>query len=67
MFSAMSAAVTSDRNISPDAAAAPTPDFVVADVETACSIVGRICQIVIVGFRDGRETFAYGTMIDPAV
>ena len=41
------------------------PDFVVVDVETACSRVSSICQIGIVGFRDGREVFAYETLIDP--
>ncbi|WP_246848443.1 3'-5' exonuclease [Sphingomonas beigongshangi] len=44
---------------------ADTPDFVVVDVETACSQVSSICQIGIVGFRDGREIFAYETLIDP--
>jgi DNA polymerase-3 subunit epsilon len=42
-----------------------TPDFVVVDVETACSRVSSICQIGIVGFRDGREVFAYETLVDP--
>ncbi|WP_137899927.1 exonuclease domain-containing protein [Sphingomonas sp. 2SG] len=42
-----------------------TPDFVVVDVETACSRVSSICQIGIVGFRDGREVFAYETLLDP--
>ena len=32
------------------------PDFVVVDVETACSSVSSICQIGIVGFRDGVES-----------
>ncbi|MFT3968093.1 MAG: 3'-5' exonuclease [Sphingobium sp.] len=41
------------------------PDFVVVDVETACSRVSSICQIGIVGFRDGREIFAYETLVDP--
>ena len=41
------------------------PDFVVVDVETACSRVSSICQIGIVGFRDGVETFAYETLVDP--
>jgi len=43
----------------------PEPDFVVVDVETACSRVSSICQIGIVGFRDGREVFAYETLVDP--
>jgi DNA polymerase-3 subunit epsilon len=42
-----------------------TPDFVVIDVETACSRVSSICQIGIVGFRDGREVFAWETLLDP--
>ncbi|WP_419826165.1 exonuclease domain-containing protein [Sphingomonas sp.] len=41
------------------------PDFVVVDVETACSSVGSICQIGIVGFRDGVEMFEYETLVDP--
>ncbi|MCI1143557.1 hypothetical protein MOP88_16720 [Sphingomonas sp. WKB10] len=40
------------------------PDFVVVDVETSCSQVGSICQIGIVGFNEGRETFAYETLLD---
>jgi DNA polymerase-3 subunit epsilon len=44
----------------------PAPvDFVVIDVETACSRVSSICQIGIVGFRDGAEVFAYETLVDP--
>ncbi|WP_294302981.1 3'-5' exonuclease [uncultured Sphingomonas sp.] len=46
-------------------ATVPTVDFVVIDVETACSRVSSICQIGIVGFRDGQEVFAYETLIDP--
>ncbi|GAA0669053.1 DNA polymerase-3 subunit epsilon [Sphingomonas insulae] len=41
------------------------PDFVVIDVETACSRVSSICQIGIVGFRDGRIAFEYESLIDP--
>jgi DNA polymerase-3 subunit epsilon len=41
------------------------PDFVVVDVETACSRVSSICQIGIVGFRDGSEMFSYETLVDP--
>lgn len=40
-------------------------DFVVVDVETACSRVSSICQIGIVGFRNGAEVFAYETLLDP--
>lgn len=43
----------------------PKPDFVVIDVETACARVSSICQIGIVGFRDGAEIFAWGTLVDP--
>jgi len=42
-----------------------TPDFVVVDVETACSRVSSICQIGIVGFRNGVEVFEYETLVDP--
>ncbi|WP_404714049.1 exonuclease domain-containing protein [Sphingomonas sp. MMS24-J13] len=45
--------------------ASPDPDFVVVDVETACSRVSSICQIGIVGFRGGAEVFAYETLVDP--
>ena len=45
--------------------ASTVPDFVVVDVETACSRVSSICQIGIVGFRNGFETFAYETLVDP--
>ena len=41
------------------------PDFVVIDVETACSRVSSICQIGIVGFRDGAVSFEYETLVDP--
>lgn len=40
-------------------------DFMVIDVETACSRVSSICQIGIVGFRAGVEVFAYDTLVDP--
>lgn len=46
-------------------AAAGVPDFVSVDVETACGRVSSICQIGIVGFRDGRIVFEYETLIDP--
>ncbi|MEG3175071.1 exonuclease domain-containing protein [Sphingomonas sp. RB3P16] len=49
----------------PFSPASPPPDFVVIDVETACSRVSSICQIGIVGFRDGREIFDYETLLDP--
>ncbi|MEG3126217.1 3'-5' exonuclease [Sphingomonas sp. GB1N7] len=40
-------------------------DFVVIDVETACSRVSSICQIGIVGFRSGAVAFEYETLLDP--
>jgi DNA polymerase-3 subunit epsilon len=43
----------------------PDPDFVVIDVETACERVSSICQVGIVGYRDGHEVFAYETLVDP--
>lgn len=43
----------------------PAPDFVVIDVETSCSRVSSICQVGVVGFRDGREAFAWETLLDP--
>ncbi|MGF7151139.1 DNA polymerase-3 subunit epsilon [Sphingomonas zeicaulis] len=35
------------------------------DVETACQRVSSICQIGIVGFKDGMEIFDYETFVDP--
>ena len=35
------------------------------DVETACSRVSSICQVGVVGFRDGCEIFAWETLLDP--
>jgi len=49
----------------PVGSAGERPDFVVVDVETACARVSSVCQIGIVGFRDGNEVFAYETLIDP--
>ena len=49
----------------PPVTSVPAPDFVVVDVETACSRVSSICQIGIVGFRDGAEVFEYETLVDP--
>ncbi|MFD1786176.1 exonuclease domain-containing protein [Sphingomonas floccifaciens] len=42
-----------------------TPDFVVVDVETSCSSVSSICQVGIVGFKDGVELFEYETLVNP--
>lgn len=56
------------RPVFPASSLAPSTkpvDFVVIDVETACSRVSSICQIGIVGFRDGSEVFAYETLVDP--
>lgn len=41
------------------------PDFVSIDVETACRSRGSICQIGIVGFREGREVFALDYLVNP--
>lgn len=41
------------------------PDFVVIDVETANRGRHSICQIGIVGYRDGEECFAEETLVDP--
>jgi DNA polymerase-3 subunit epsilon len=49
----------------PRAAPPPAPDFVVIDVETACSAVSSICQIGIVGFKAGSIAFEYETLLDP--
>lgn len=43
----------------------PELDFVVIDVETACHRVSSICQIGIVGFRNGREVLTYETLVNP--
>ena len=47
------------------ASATSVPDFVVVDVETACSRFSSICQIGIVGFKNGAEVFEYETLVDP--
>lgn len=49
----------------PPCSDAPDVDFVVIDVETSCSRVSSICQIGIVGFKDGREAFEFETLLDP--
>jgi DNA polymerase-3 subunit epsilon len=41
------------------------PDFVVIDVETANRGRHSICQIGVVGYRDGAELFAEETLVDP--
>lgn len=41
------------------------PDFVVIDVETSCSRASSICQVGIVGFRDGAECFEFESLVDP--
>ncbi|MBB5684973.1 3'-5' exonuclease [Sphingobium boeckii] len=65
MSNSVSSASSIVDNISvPENQPAPL-DFVVIDVETACSRVSSICQVGIVGFRDGVETFAYETLVDP--
>jgi DNA polymerase-3 subunit epsilon len=63
---AMSLVSRIPNEVPSSAPASPAPlDFVVVDVETACSRVSSICQIGIVGFRDGVEVFAYETLVDP--
>lgn len=64
MFSPMQA-VEFDQALSETSFNACDPDFVVVDVETACSRVSSICQIGIIGFRGGNEVFEYETLIDP--
>jgi DNA polymerase-3 subunit epsilon len=59
-----------DAHTRPEAAQAARdveerPDFVVIDVETSCSRVSSICQIGIVGFKDGAELFTFETLVDP--
>lgn len=41
------------------------PDFVVIDVETACSDYGSICQVGVVGFAGSREVLAWEQLVDP--
>jgi DNA polymerase-3 subunit epsilon len=53
------------RDACSDPDLSPAPDFVVIDVETACSRVSSICQVGIVGFRNGQESFAYESLVDP--
>jgi DNA polymerase-3 subunit epsilon len=52
-------------NAAPIPADTAVPDFVVVNVETACSRVSSICQVGIVGFKDGVEIFEYETLVDP--
>lgn len=42
-----------------------TVDFVVIDVETACSRPSSNCQVGIVGFQNGREAFEWEALLDP--
>jgi DNA polymerase-3 subunit epsilon len=63
MFSSMHDTFT--RQAPASGSIQPDPNFVVVDVETACSRVSSICQIGIVGFRDGHEIFEFETLIDP--
>jgi DNA polymerase-3 subunit epsilon len=59
------ATMVSSRARADEASHSAVPDFVVIDVEAACSRVSSICQIGIVGFRDGREIFEFETLVDP--
>lgn len=40
-------------------------DFVAVDVETSCSRNSSICQVGIVGFKNGLEVLTYETLVDP--
>lgn len=40
-------------------------DFVVIDVETACSRASSICQVGIVGFQGGASVFEFDALLDP--
>jgi DNA polymerase-3 subunit epsilon len=62
--SGVTASISLQQPLYPTANAA-APDFVVVDVETACSRVSSICQIGIVGFKNGVEVFEYETLVDP--
>jgi DNA polymerase-3 subunit epsilon len=55
------------RTVHPDQMAdeAAAPDFGVVDAEIACSRLSSICQIGIMGIRNGAEVFAYDTLVDP--
>ena len=53
-----------NRSAGPERAV-PSPDFVAIDVETASRSRGSICQIGIVGFRDGQEVFALDYLVRP--
>lgn len=62
----MSTSLSPNSTLNREVSAPNAPlDFVVVDVETACSRSSSICQIGIVGFRDGAEVFAYETLVDP--
>lgn len=59
--------ILSAQSILPDTIidATQAVDFVAVDVETACGRISSICQIGVVGFRDGSIAFEYETLIDP--
>jgi DNA polymerase-3 subunit epsilon len=65
MFLSMHAQTKPSSALSSPAKPDDAPDFVVIDVETACSRVSSICQVGIVGFRAGQEVFSYETLVDP--
>jgi DNA polymerase-3 subunit epsilon len=65
MFRSISTVDDLPATVAAPVAADSAPDFVSVDVETACGRVSSICQIGIVGFRDGKITFEYETLIDP--
>jgi len=74
MFLSPTGLTHAEDQAQPAASPAPTPapatasdtvDFVAVDVETACGRVSSICQVGIVGFKDGEIAFEYETLIDP--
>ena len=65
MFRAVDVATSLSIASEGDSAREGALDFVVVDVETACSRVSSICQIGIVDFKDGVEVFEYETLVDP--
>ena len=65
MFRPISTAYDLPVTVAAPVAADSALDFVSVDVETACGRVSSICQIGIVGFKDGKIAFEYETLIDP--
>lgn len=65
MFHGIRSVIPQCPVVSAESSSDDIAEFVVVDVETACSSVSSICQIGIVGFKDGREVFEYESLIDP--